>query len=423
MNQIHFAIIGAGTAGISAAILLAQQGIRVTIFEKVSELQPVGAGLLLQPSGLAVFEHLGVLDHALQFGAKVSGLEGRLPNHKLLVNSHYHQANPDFYGLGIHRASLSYILENKTREYPDLIHWCMDADIRSYTEHQNEVRLHGMVAKQNYTERFDAVIIANGARSELKPKPWIKLDRAYPWGAKWTIVPECLDLDPEIFHQFYDRSKIMLGILPTGTTPQQPENRFSSIFWSLPCPKLNTFLKTNAEHERWLQSIESLWPETAIWLKNVISKPEQNPQWLSAHYRDVVLSKFGQGRVDVIGDAAHAMSPLLGQGANMALLDAWALGQAVHAARDGQTLNWSKLWQNYHQHRQSSTQFYQLLSRLLTPLYQSDHWWAGGLRDLSFSWMYQIPYFRKEMAITVSGLKSGMFTQMNYADISKNMNK
>lgn len=424
MNQIHFAIIGAGTAGISAAILLAQQGIRVTIFEKVSELQPVGAGLLLQPSGLAVFEHLGVLDQALQLGAKVKGLEGRLPNQKLLVNSHYHQANPDFYGLGIHRASLSYILETKSREYPDLIRWCMDADIRSYTEHQNEVHLQGMVAKQNYTERFDAVIIANGARSELKPKTWIKLDRAYPWGAKWTIVPECLDLDPEILHQFYDRSQIMLGILPTGTTPQKPEKRLSSIFWSLPSSNLTTFLNTDAEHERWLQSIESRWPAPAIWLKNIISKPEQNPQWLSAHYRDVVLSKFGQGRVGVIGDAAHAMSPQLGQGANMALLDAWALGQAVNTARDGQTLNWSKLWQNYHQHRQSSTQFYQFLSRLLTPLYQSDLWWAGGLRDLSFSWMYQIPYFRKEMAITVSGLKSGMFTQMNYADIAKqNINK
>ncbi len=60
-----------------------------------------------------------------------------------------------------------------------------------------------------------------------------------------------------------------------------------------------------------------------------------------------------------------------------------------------QNIDWSLLWQHYHQLRGSSTQFYQFLSRLLTPLYQSDHWWAGGLRDLVFPWMYQIPYFQK----------------------------
>ncbi len=75
------------------------------------------------------------------------------------------------------------------------------------------------------------------------------------------------------------------------------------------------------------------------------------------------------------------MSPQLGQGANMALLDAWALGQAVQSARKNEDIDYVQLWQTYHQHRQSSTAFYQFLSRLLTPLYQSDLWWAGGLRD------------------------------------------
>ncbi|HRB57518.1 MAG TPA: FAD-dependent monooxygenase, partial [Acinetobacter johnsonii] len=62
----HFAIIGAGTAGLATAILLARQNIQVSILEKASELEPVGAGLLLQPSGLAVFEHLGLLDEVLR---------------------------------------------------------------------------------------------------------------------------------------------------------------------------------------------------------------------------------------------------------------------------------------------------------------------------------------------------------------------
>ena len=102
----------------------------------------------------------------------------------------------------------------------------------------------------------------------------------------------------------------------------------------------------------------------------------------------------------------------------MALLDAWAFSQSLQTAQKNQQIDWSILWQHYHQQRRSSTQFYQFLSRLLTPLYQSDHWWAGSIRDLTFPWMYQIPYFRKEMAITISGLKTGMFEQMSYQQIA-----
>lgn len=80
MKTPHFAIIGAGTAGLTTAILLAQEGHYVTIFEQIDRLSPCGAGLLLQPAGLAVFEHLGVLDETLKLGAKVTGLEGQLAN-------------------------------------------------------------------------------------------------------------------------------------------------------------------------------------------------------------------------------------------------------------------------------------------------------------------------------------------------------
>lgn len=419
MTSAKFAIIGAGTAGLASAILLARQNIHVTIFEKVSELEPVGAGLLLQPSGLAVFEHLGVLDEALKLGAIVTGLEGQLPNGYKIVDSHYSQAHPDFYGLGIHRASLCHVLESKCREYPELITWQMNADIQRLDESTHEIKVFGTVNGETFDAVFDSVIIANGARSELRPKSWVKVDQAYPWGAKWTIVPECLTLDPQILHQFYDRSNIMMGILPTGAIPTQPNARLSSIFWSLPTDQLGNFLTKNQARSDWLKEVSKRWKPAADWLEQVIANPEEKQQWLSANYRDVVMSKFGEGRIGVIGDAAHAMSPQLGQGANMALLDAWALGQAVQVAKNNESIDHAKLWQTYHQHRQSSTAFYQFLSRLLTPLYQSDLWWASGLRDLSFSWMYRIPYFRKEMAVTVSGLKTGMFSQMKYEDITE----
>ena len=183
MKTPHFAIIGAGTAGLATAILLARQGHLVTIFEQVDELAPVGAGLLLQPAGLAVFEHLGVLDAALKLGAKVTGLEGKLADQRLLVNSHYHQAGNHLYGLGIHRATLCHVLMQKLAEYSSQINWKMGHGVDQIQESTHEVRLIGSYQQQKFDACFDAVLIANGARSQLRPKDWVKVDQAYPWGA------------------------------------------------------------------------------------------------------------------------------------------------------------------------------------------------------------------------------------------------
>ncbi|MGN0935972.1 FAD-dependent oxidoreductase [Acinetobacter amyesii] len=417
MKTQNIAIIGAGTAGLAAAAMLAAQGHQICLYEKVSQLEPVGAGLLLQPAGLAVFEHLGILEHALSLGAVVTGLEGQLAGGDLLINSHYRQADERSYGLGIHRATLCHVLASKVREYPQHVEWCMAHEVHELQESCDGINVIGQSADQSFQRQFDLVLIANGARSHLRPKAWEKLNQAYPWGAKWIIVPECEVLNPQILHQFYDCSNIMMGVMPTGAIPTQPEQRLSSIFWSLPTADLEGFLKTKSAQQQWLLEVSKRWPSVAEWLAHVIPHPDDPQQWLSANYRDVVLSKLGEDRIGILGDAAHAMSPQLGQGANMALLDAWAISHALLQYQQDSSLQ--NLWQQYHQLRLPSVRFYQFFSRLLTPFYQSHHRWTAPLRDISFRAMYQLPFFRKEMAITISGLKTGAFGQMNYADIAR----
>lgn len=422
MKKINkIAIIGAGTAGLATAILFARQQIQVTLFEKAQQLHPVGAGLLLQPAGLAVFEHLGILENALTLGAMVTGLEGRLANQRLLVNSHYCEVHDKHYGIGIHRATLCHVLQSKLEAYDADVSWKMGHDVNRLSEHSDGITVYGQYQTQDFEENFDAVIIANGARSHLRPQAWVKVDRPYPWGAVWNIVPECQILDTQILHQFYDRSQIMMGILPTGAIPEKPNHRLSSIFWSLPTRQLDQFLNHPNKLNDLIHQIASRWPPVAHWLEQITQDQHSSP-WLSAQYRDVVMSKFGQGRLGVIGDAAHAMSPQLGQGANMALLDAWALGQALQQFPDHR-IDWSKFWQHYHQLRYASTQFYQSLSRLLTPLYQSNSAWTGPVRDFSFYWIYQIPYLRKQMAITISGLKTNPLHHLDYSDVAQYKSK
>src|SRR6185437_11005605 len=86
-----------------------------------------------------------------------------------------------------------------------------------------------------------------------------------------------------------------------------------------------------------------------------------------ANYHDVVLDRWATRDVVVLGDAAHAMSPQLGQGCNLALCDAAALADALAEDRP-----LADALAGYTHARRAHLAFYQLATRALTPLFQSD---------------------------------------------------
>lgn len=65
----RIAIFGCGTAGPAAAVLLQRQGHQVVLFERANECKAVGAGFLLQPSGMGVLKELGILESVLAHAA------------------------------------------------------------------------------------------------------------------------------------------------------------------------------------------------------------------------------------------------------------------------------------------------------------------------------------------------------------------
>lgn len=404
MKTQRIAIVGAGTAGLASAVLPSRQGHQITLFEQAAQLENVGAGILLQPSGLAVFRHLGCFDAAMALGAPVTALQGQLANGGLLVDHHYRDLNVDDFGLGMHRAALCEVLVGALPVRA--IDWCLATTVLSVSEQADGVLLQYQQASGvPQTQHFDAVLIANGAKSQLRPQAWVLLDRPYPWGAIWSILPECETLDRQVLHQFYQGAHTMMGVLPTGAVPSQPTQCLSSLFWSIPTTQFTTWGQHPEQIAAWIQGVGQFWPQAAEWLAQVVTRPEQ---FMRAQYRDVILSHFGAGRLGVLGDAAHAMSPQLGQGVNMALLDAWAIGRAVQQAQD-----WDQVWPYYEQWRAPSIRFYQMMSRQLTPLYQSNRRDLGVLRDLAFPWMYRIPWLRREMAKTISGFKMGALRELD----------
>ena len=152
-------IVGCGVAGQAAAILLADAGHEVTVFERFAEPRPIGAGLLLQPTGLAVLRALGLADAAVARGARIVGLEGKTHRGRSVLDLHYADLHPKAFGLGIRRGALFDLLHGRLRRSPaKLVTGAEIVDVA-----------HGSVVDKQGVRHgpFDLVVVADGAHSAL----------------------------------------------------------------------------------------------------------------------------------------------------------------------------------------------------------------------------------------------------------------
>ena len=115
MTTLDIAVIGCGVGGQAAATLLADAGHRVTVFERFAQPRPIGAGLLLQPTGLAVLRALDLDHEALSLGGRIDGIDGRTAGGRRVLDLHYRTVHRGAFGLGIHRGDLFQLLHGRLK--------------------------------------------------------------------------------------------------------------------------------------------------------------------------------------------------------------------------------------------------------------------------------------------------------------------
>ena len=380
---MRIAIAGAGIGGLAAAALLADGGHDVALFDQFAAPQPLGSGLVIQPVGQAVLDVIGAGATARANGAALHRMAGHAATTgRPVLDVRYARAGQERAGLAIHRASLFAALWDGVQA----------RGVPLFASSRIVGRRDGcLLTAQGPTMPFDLIVDALGHRSPLSPL----VARPLPFGAIWgTVDWPVTDLPGDELRQCYRAADRMLGVLPIGTMPggDRPQ---AAIFWSLPADGHPAWLARGLA--AWTAEATALWPAFAPFAAQITDPAQMT---LARYSHGTLRRPYGTGIVH-IGDAAHRASPQLGQGANMALLDALALARALaQSARPGMVAD--ALGQ-YARARRWHVRLYQAFSRAFTPQYQSDSHLLPVLRDRLLFPLSQTPPLPGMLSDLVAG--------------------
>jgi salicylate hydroxylase len=326
-RSFRVAIIGAGIGGLAAAVALRQRGYEVAIYERATRLEEAGAGLQIGPNGVKVLRALGLEDELMRNAFEPLSImsithdEGRLRFRQPLKAVARQKYGAPY--LTAHRADLHDLLRRATGDTPlHLGAHCVGAGTVDATA----------VARfaDGSEAEADIVVGADGIRSAIRAQHFGADRPRFTEMMAWRcIVPmECVPtrVGPD-GSVALERGEYFGWIGPNGHVICYPIGVNGD--------RLNIF--GGHVTEQWVEeswsvpsSREELIAAKAGWndaLLGMFRHVEQVFKW-GIYDRDP-LPQWSDGRVVLLGDAAHPTMPTLAQGANMAIEDGYVLARAL----------------------------------------------------------------------------------------------
>jgi 2-polyprenyl-6-methoxyphenol hydroxylase-like FAD-dependent oxidoreductase len=312
-------VIGGGIGGLTAAIALRSAGFRVEVHERAAQLAAVGAGITIQPNALLALRRLGLGERVERAGVKLRmgallRADGAPISHMppALVERIEREVGAGI--VGIHRATLHAILRDELgADALQLGRTCC-----GFTQRAGRVVAEFSDGSQR---EGDVLIGADGLHSALRAQLLGDAEPIYAGYTSWRgVTPDRCGLPDDFGGELWGRGQRFGGCCidggrfywfavanaPAGARDPDPEQTKQQLIarfrgWGSRVPAL-------------LQST----PASAI-LRTDISDRLPSSRW-------------GEGRVSLLGDAAHPMTPNLGQGACQAIEDALVLREELARA-------------------------------------------------------------------------------------------
>lgn len=302
MDKLRILVAGAGIGGLTAAAALERLGFGVTVLERATELRAVGAGLTLPPNAIAALRSVGLAEGVVAAGHRSGVATIRKPDGRPISQIDLAAAWPQEVGITLHRATLHHLLRCSLSR-TELV---LGATVSRYDDRGGQVRVH---LEDGRSFEGDLLIGADGIRSAIRrqllddgeplyagyycwrgigpqlPKPLEGLSETWGRGLRFGLAP----VDGERIYWFAVVNGAAGGSDGEGTVHGHLQNLFGS--WHEP-----------------IAEIVAATPSSAI-LRGDIFYRKPTPVW-------------GRGRVSLLGDAAHPMTPDFGQGACQAIEDA-----------------------------------------------------------------------------------------------------
>ncbi len=316
-------IIGAGIGGLTTAIALMQKGIDVTIYEQSREIHEVGAGIWIAPNGMKVFNALGFSQDILNAGKILEKIILADSNGKEIstIDGDKVKARHKFSTVAIHRATLQRILSSHVPA--DKI--ILNKKFVSYQQTDNSV---SATFEDGFIAEADFLINADGIKSNARLQIHGHLHLRYSGQTCWRFVSD-FDLPETARGNMYEiwSNKKGLRIGYSGINNKQ----------------IYVYI-TNFAQPGGRDNAQTIVDD----LLNVCNE-------FPPIVREMILSTKGMGiirndlfdfkplrtwtdrKMALIGDAAHATTPNLGQGACQAIEDAYVLAQKLSTYQDIET--------------------------------------------------------------------------------------
>lgn len=312
MSQaLRVAVVGGGIGGLSAAIALQQAGLDVTVYEQASALGEVGAGVGMAPNGMRMYERLGLREAVEAIGARYgAGSHYFRADGELIGDMTGSDSTGSYFTLGLHRADLVGVLAKAL----DAKRIRTGSRLVGMQDHGHEVALHFADAPE---ARADVVIGADGIHSVVR-------DAIVP------DVPAPVSSGSIAYRGVVDADRIPEWPGGVGQLWMGEGKHF--LTYPLRGGSLINYVGFVPSDERLKESwsaagdIESLRADFAGWDPRVqyLLDAVETTYWWGLYDREP-LPHWSRGRTTLLGDAAHAMLPHLGQGANQAVEDGIAL--------------------------------------------------------------------------------------------------